>query len=609
MDKILSKFQDDYEEIIEEETNNKYYNIFTATNQKGNLVFLKVYKTDILSEFFYKQIEREEKLVKLCKSDNIVEFYNKKEKQDDNIIIFEYEQCTKSLAKYLSENDNMKDEKEFYIKIIKDLAKAFKVLLDKQVIHRDIKPYNICIKKLNNITNDEEEIMSFDKTNSLIKLVDFGSAIEFNENDSKQIGTILYACPEILKNEKYNEKCDMWSLGITLYQLYFGITPYSLNYDLDSIIEKIYSNNFIYEFSGIPILDILFKRLLTIEPENRMGHLEFYEYVTNENFEEYVVNDKYNSKENFIKYVLNEDNFYKKYENIYKEIQNIMETKEYKELKEEKYKEEGKEEETRLNNQINKIAKIAKMPKIMDLFSSLKNSPEINEDNKYINIIFYNEDKNYPGKEIKKLEEEKTNGAFIFCDSKEKLEIIFYEITHQIDLYKFCIITNISSSKSLINSLKKIDKNLIKYFKICIYTENNNNNVVDTQNITQDIKYISCRKDQVIENFIKKNMSKKTIPYPSTKLVTYDEYKNNPLYYYCHLRISLFYNEDLNSSTYEENLEKIKNLIYKDEKIRKTKEEKERMIESFAKFKNYDLDEGLEELDQKIIKEYTKNTF
>ena len=43
----------------------------------------------------------------------------------------------------------------------------------------------------------------------------------------------------------------MWSLGVTLYHLYFGTPPYG-KIDYDLIRDKIYSNNFIFKFSGIP---------------------------------------------------------------------------------------------------------------------------------------------------------------------------------------------------------------------------------------------------------------------------------------------------------------------------------------------------------------------
>ena len=80
---------------------------------------------------------------------------------------------------------------------------------DKGIMHRDIKPGNIFIK-------DENE-------NKRIKLGDFGCSIYIKDNTSEPIGTIFYAAPEIIKNISYDEKCDLWSLGVTLFELYFDV--------------------------------------------------------------------------------------------------------------------------------------------------------------------------------------------------------------------------------------------------------------------------------------------------------------------------------------------------------------------------------------------------
>jgi calcium-dependent protein kinase len=39
-------------------------------------------------------------------------------------------------------------------------------------------------------------------------------------------GTPLYMAPQLLFNEKYNDKCDIWSLGLMLYEMIFGYDPW-----------------------------------------------------------------------------------------------------------------------------------------------------------------------------------------------------------------------------------------------------------------------------------------------------------------------------------------------------------------------------------------------
>ena len=74
------------------------------------------------------------------------------------------------------------------------------------------------------------------------------------------MGALFYTAPEIIKNLDYDEKCDMWSLVITLFEIYFGVVPYGFNPNQKIIEDMIYDEEkFIYRKSGIPTLDILFR--------------------------------------------------------------------------------------------------------------------------------------------------------------------------------------------------------------------------------------------------------------------------------------------------------------------------------------------------------------
>lgn len=63
-----------------------------------------------------------------------------------------------------------------------------------------------------------------------IKIIDFGTSQEFKIGSKKKMeeryGTPYYIAPDVL-NKSYNEKCDIWSLGVILYILLVGYPPFN----------------------------------------------------------------------------------------------------------------------------------------------------------------------------------------------------------------------------------------------------------------------------------------------------------------------------------------------------------------------------------------------
>ncbi len=99
-------------------------------------------------------------------------------------------------------------------KIFCQINEGLKYLNSKNLLHRDLKPDNILFNEYKN---------SDGSINYKYKLCDYGVAKSLEKKLlSSVVGTKLYEAPEIINNEKYSNKSDLFSIGIILYELYYG---------------------------------------------------------------------------------------------------------------------------------------------------------------------------------------------------------------------------------------------------------------------------------------------------------------------------------------------------------------------------------------------------
>ena len=569
-------------ELIVEDSPIKLYQ---AIKKNKDLVFLKAINKEALKEeddyeFHVENIQKEKEISYLCNSEYTVKL--NRDFETDKNFVFEKEYCQTDLREKLFNEGKYetqyvsKNNIQAFKDIVIDLANALKIIKEKGVVHRNIKPHNIYLKDLKN-------------GKYRAKLGDFSCAIYIKDiKNSEPMGTILYTAPEIIKNLDYNEKCDMWSVGLTLFEIYFGALPYGHNANTKKINDMIYDEkNFIFRKSNNPTLDILFKSLLQIDPEKRMSHSEFYNYVTNENF----LNKDYIA-------INGEEKYMKLYQEILQEEQ-----VEYK-LKIKKEKLSKSEIEKQNVEKILGLVEEGNLPDIM----SFPNA-SVNKEEKFNNIIYYDSNIEKHKNEIhtdSDLFERETPGAFILCSNLKSLEIIKKEIIKYRRTDKKVIFNIISNGGGFKKDLKHfIDENedfrkfINKVCIFCMYTEKYMHLKDDYKDLIGEV----TSSQEAVINFIKNFSSKDIKPFPLTKLVRLNDYFDK--YKERHIKVSQYYG-DLNPEDFKKKLAEIKEVINKDEKEKQLKRKKDEILEGLLTF---DLEKDLEALDQLIIKEYTKNTF
>lgn len=84
----------------------------------------------------------------------------------------------------------------------------------KNIVHRDIKPENILMDTVND--------------DLYVKLTDFGFATHFQQNTKidQVLGSPIYMPPEIVLEEKYDAKADVWSAGVVVFVMLTGKPPF-----------------------------------------------------------------------------------------------------------------------------------------------------------------------------------------------------------------------------------------------------------------------------------------------------------------------------------------------------------------------------------------------
>lgn len=137
-----------------------------------------------------------------------------------------------------------------------EVTLALEYLHSHNIIYRDLKPENILLDKSGHI-----------------KITDFGFSKEVETVTWTLCGTPDYIAPEVIATRPYNKSVDWWSLGILIFEMLAGYTPF---YDVTPMktYEKILVGKVIYPSSFHPEAVDLLSRLITSNLTRRLGNLK-----------------------------------------------------------------------------------------------------------------------------------------------------------------------------------------------------------------------------------------------------------------------------------------------------------------------------------------------
>lgn len=260
--------------------------VYKAINSQTNeTVAIKMISKSDMNSKKLESIEREISILRSFSHPNIVAIKDFKKTKNNLYLIFEY--CSNGdLESYLSKHYIREMPEKDAKEIVSQLIEALKKLKEKQIVHRDLKLANILL------SNDMK-----------VKIADFGFAKSLGSIDYLQsyCGTPITMAPEILnKNENYNEKCDIWSLGVIIYKLLFGKYPF---YPKENTLEELKNEvnkgqlNFPNE---VPISEEarnLIRSMLCVDQEKRIGFDELFknQWICSKKKEEVVIENNQKS--------------------------------------------------------------------------------------------------------------------------------------------------------------------------------------------------------------------------------------------------------------------------------------------------------------------------
>lgn len=212
MDNNIGKRLDGRYELLELIGVGGMADIYRARDiQEDRIVAVKILKTEFAgSDEFLRRFRNESKAIALLSHPNIVKIYDVGFTEKVQFIVMEYVDGI-TLTDYIEQQGVLKwrDALHFTVQVLKALQHAH----DRGIVHRDVKSSNVMLLR-----------------DGTIKVMDFGIARFNRENNKtvseKTIGSVHYISPEQARGDITDERSDIYSVGVALYEMLTGKKPF-----------------------------------------------------------------------------------------------------------------------------------------------------------------------------------------------------------------------------------------------------------------------------------------------------------------------------------------------------------------------------------------------
>lgn len=200
-----------YETLLGQGTFGSVYLVRRKKDSKPFVVKKQIF--DAFNALPFKNILGEVQALHTLRHPNIISYYGAWVEDNHCYILMEY--ATRCTLKDLLEKRQTALKEEDALYLFSQVVLGVHHIHFKKLLHRDLKP---------------ENIMLTGSRGDIVKIGDFGVSKNFQEltdlSAMCRAGSFYYMAPEMLKGQHYDYKCDIWSMGVVLYEMITKRLPF-----------------------------------------------------------------------------------------------------------------------------------------------------------------------------------------------------------------------------------------------------------------------------------------------------------------------------------------------------------------------------------------------